>query len=107
MRTILLACALSFVVTAAIGPSIIHWLRKMKFGQKILEDGPTWHMKKQNIPTMGGFMFMIGIAVSMLVMAVLTDFEEEGEDGEGRVMGRLQKKGVLLHGHKLKAAGLS
>ena len=39
MRTILLACALSFVVTAAIGPSIIHWLRKMKFGQKILEDG--------------------------------------------------------------------
>lgn len=34
-------------------------------------------------------------------------FEEEGEDGEGRVMGRLQKKGVLLRGHKLKAAGLS
>ena len=34
-------------------------------------------------------------------------FEEEGEDGEGRVTGRLQKKGVLLHGHKLKAAGLS
>ena len=80
MRTILLACALSFVVTAAIGPSIIHWLRKMKFGQKILEDGPTWHMKKQNIPTMGGFMFMIGIAVSMLVMAVLTGVFHDGAD---------------------------
>lgn len=78
MRTIVLAFALSFVVTAAIGPSIIHWLRKMKFGQKILEDGPTWHMKKQNIPTMGGFMFMIGIAVSMLVVGVLTGVFYDG-----------------------------
>ena len=52
----------------------------MKFGQKILEDGPTWHMKKQNIPTMGGFMFMIGIAVSMLVMAVLTGVFHDGAD---------------------------
>lgn len=33
-------------------------------------------------------------------------FEEVGEDGEGKVVGRLQKKGVLLHESKLKAAGL-
>ena len=72
MRTMVLACALSFVVTAAVGPSVIHWLRKMKFGQKILEDGPTWHMKKQNIPTMGVFMFIFGIAVSILVAGLLT-----------------------------------
>lgn len=72
MRTVLLACALGFVVTAAIGPSIIHWLRKMKFGQHILEDGPTWHMKKENIPTMGGFMFIIGIGVAVLVMGALS-----------------------------------
>lgn len=36
----------------------------MKFGQKILEIGPKWHMNKQNIPTMGGFMFIIGIALA-------------------------------------------
>lgn len=34
-------------------------------------------------------------------------FEEEGEDGEGRIVGKLQKKGELVHGYKLKAAGLS
>lgn len=34
-------------------------------------------------------------------------FEEAGEDGEGNIVGRLQKKGVLLHEGKLKAAGLS
>lgn len=66
IRTALIVCAVAFVVTAAIGPSVIRYLRKMKFGQKILEIGPKWHMNKQNIPTMGGFMFIIGIAVAVL-----------------------------------------
>lgn len=33
-------------------------------------------------------------------------FEETGEDEEGNVLGKLERKGVLVHGHKLKAAGL-
>lgn len=80
MRIIVLACALSFVVTAAIGPSVIRWLRKMKFGQKILEDGPTWHMKKQNIPTMGGLMFMTGIAAALFAVGLLTGAFRGGAD---------------------------
>ena len=54
IRTALIVCAVAFVITAAIGPAVIRYLRKMKFGQKILEIGPKWHMNKQNIPTMGG-----------------------------------------------------
>ena len=65
-KTALIVCAIAFVITAAIGPAVIRYLRKMKFGQKILEIGPKWHMNKQNIPTMGGFMFIIGIAVAVL-----------------------------------------
>lgn len=72
MKTILLAAVIAFAVTAAVGMPVIHWLRKMKFGQKILEIGPKWHMNKQNIPTMGGFMFMLGITVSMLILGALT-----------------------------------
>lgn len=34
-------------------------------------------------------------------------FEEEGEDEKGNILGKLRKKGGLLHEHKLKAAGLS
>ena len=34
-------------------------------------------------------------------------FEELGESSEGNVVGKLQKKGGLLHEGKLKAAGLS
>lgn len=33
-------------------------------------------------------------------------FEEAGEDSRGNIVGRLQKKGRLLHENKLKAAGL-
>ena len=65
-KTALIVCAIAFVITAAIGPAVIRYLRKMKFGQKILEIGPKWHMNKQNIPTMGGFMFIIGIAAAVL-----------------------------------------
>lgn len=37
----------------------------------------------------------------------LYEFEEAGQDGKGNIIGRLQKKGTLLHENKLKAAGLS
>ena len=34
-------------------------------------------------------------------------FEETGEDGNGNIIGKLERKGELLHGDKLKSAGLS
>ena len=72
IRTALIVCAVAFVITAAIGPAVIRYLRKMKFGQKILEIGPKWHMNKQNIPTMGGFMFIIGIALAVILGGLIT-----------------------------------
>ena len=69
--TALLCALIAFAVTAAIGPKYIRYLQKMKFGQKILEIGPRWHMNKQYTPTMGGFMFIFGITVAMLVMYVI------------------------------------
>lgn len=61
-----MALLVAFIVTVVLAKPVIHWLRKMKFGQKILEIGPKWHMNKQNIPTMGGIMFMVGIGVAVL-----------------------------------------
>ena len=40
-------------------------------------------------------------------MNPLFRFEEAGQDSNGNIIGRLQKKGVLLHESKLKATGLS
>lgn len=67
MGTTALAFLIGFVVTAVIGMPTIRFLKKLKFGQKILEDGPTWHMKKQYTPTMGGLMFIIGLMAALAV----------------------------------------
>lgn len=64
---ILLPMLISFCVTAILGPVLIPWLHRLKFGQEILEIGPNWHKKKAGTPTMGGIMFIVGVAVSMIV----------------------------------------
>lgn len=65
---IIISLVTAFVVTALSGFVLIPFLHKLKFGQNILTDiGPAWHAKKQGTPTMGGFMFMLGILVAILV----------------------------------------
>lgn len=41
----LMPLVIAFLVTAVLGPVLIPWLHKLKFGQQILEDGPKWHQK--------------------------------------------------------------
>ncbi len=50
---------------------------------------------------------LVGCENGEIKLNPLFEFEETGEDSEGKVMGRLQRKGGLLHENKLKAAGLS
>lgn len=69
--TMILSGVAAFGVTAILGYGIIPWLRKLKFGQTILEEGPKWHKSKQGTPTMGGIMFIIGIFVSAAVMLIV------------------------------------
>ncbi|MBR5273516.1 MAG: phospho-N-acetylmuramoyl-pentapeptide-transferase [Clostridia bacterium] len=63
----------AFLVTAFSGFFIIPWLRKLKFGQVILDIGPSWHKNKQGTPTMGGMMFALGTVVALIV-AIVTDY---------------------------------
>ncbi len=63
----MIACVLSFAVTGLLGWKVIlPALRRLKAGQEIREVGPKWHLSKAGTPTMGGLMFIIGIAVSIL-----------------------------------------
>lgn len=61
MKAAICAFVVAFALTAVLGTPVIRFLKKLKFGQKILEDGPTWHMNKQYTPTMGGIMFIVGL----------------------------------------------
>lgn len=64
---IVITSVIAFGITAGLGFIIIPWLRKLKFGQTILDIGPSWHKSKQGTPNMGGLMFIIGIIVSFIV----------------------------------------
>ncbi len=64
----ILACVISLVVSLIAGKILIPILRRLKAGQSIREDGPTWHMSKQGTPTMGGLMFIIGIGIAIFVV---------------------------------------
>ncbi len=58
-------CAfIAFVITALSGIYFIPALKKLNFGQSILEIGPRWHKDKEGTPTMGGVMFILGILLA-------------------------------------------
>ena len=73
----IVAAIVAFAATALSGFSIIPWLKRLKFGQTILEDGPTWHKDKQGTPTMGGIMMVFGIGIA-LIIAILVSFLTQG-----------------------------
>ncbi|AMA62762.1 MAG: phospho-N-acetylmuramoyl-pentapeptide-transferase [Kurthia gibsonii] len=59
-----------FLFSAIIGPLAIPFLRRMKFGQSIREEGPQSHMKKQGTPTMGGVIFLFSIVISTFGVSI-------------------------------------
>ncbi|MCC8023023.1 MAG: phospho-N-acetylmuramoyl-pentapeptide-transferase [Clostridiales bacterium] len=70
LTALTMAGVIAFAVTAASGLVIIPWLRKLNFGQTILDIGPTWHKKKQGTPNMGGFMLILGVVCAFAVTMV-------------------------------------
>ena len=65
--TYILSFIVAFGVAVIAGQVLIPLLRKLKAGQMIREDGPTWHMSKQGTPSMGGLMFILAIGVAVVV----------------------------------------
>ncbi len=62
----LYALFISFAITAVQGPFVIPYLRKLKVGQTVRDDGPQSHLKKNGTPTMGGIMFLTGTLITSL-----------------------------------------
>lgn len=56
----------AFIVCALIGPVLIPYLHKLKFGQSIRKCGPASHMAKSGTPTMGGLMMLAALLVALL-----------------------------------------
>ncbi|MER2263083.1 MAG: phospho-N-acetylmuramoyl-pentapeptide-transferase [Psychrobacillus sp.] len=73
LSTTLITLIASFLVSVILAPIIIPYLRRMKFGQSIREEGPESHQKKAGTPTMGGLIFLISIIVTTLAISFIFD----------------------------------
>ncbi len=86
---IAIVTGVSFLATLLLGRLLIPLLRRLKAGQAIKEDGPTWHMSKQGTPIMGGLMFIITTGV-MVVWHTVASWIPSGGSGsfwESRSLG--------------------
>lgn len=61
----------AFAVTVLSGFWLVPYLRRLKYGQTILDIGPSWHKDKEGTPTMGGLMFILGITVAVMLGMLL------------------------------------
>ncbi|MBN6887063.1 phospho-N-acetylmuramoyl-pentapeptide-transferase [Cytobacillus horneckiae] len=67
-QVIFFTIAAGFLITALLSPLFIPFLRRLKFGQSIREEGPQSHLKKTGTPTMGGIMILLSITLTTLIM---------------------------------------
>lgn len=61
------AVMVSFCISALLGPVLIPFLRWLKCGQTVREDGPAAHLKKTGTPTMGGILILGSVATTSLL----------------------------------------
>ena len=55
---------LSFSISVILCPIVIPFLKWLKFGQYVRDDGPKSHLKKAGTPTMGGLIILISVVVT-------------------------------------------
>ncbi len=60
----------AFFISAAVGPIVIPFLRRIKCGQTVREEGPSTHLKKTGTPTMGGLLILFSVAAAALFPAL-------------------------------------
>lgn len=63
---ILIPVLISFVISVILCPVMIPFLKRLKFGQFVRDDGPESHLKKSGTPTMGGIIILLSIILTSL-----------------------------------------
>ena len=68
-----MATLTALLIGLSFGPWVIRRLTILKVGQAVRSDGPKTHLVKTGTPTMGGVLILIGIAISTLLWADLSN----------------------------------
>ncbi|MDQ0215240.1 phospho-N-acetylmuramoyl-pentapeptide-transferase [Oikeobacillus pervagus] len=67
-QVIFFTTLMGFLIAVLLSPIFIPFLRRLKFGQSIREEGPKSHQKKTGTPTMGGIVILLSIIITTFVM---------------------------------------
>ena len=65
--TILMSVIIAFAVSVVLGPVVIPFLRRLKVGQTVRDEGPESHLKKNGTPTMGGILILISVVITSVL----------------------------------------
>jgi phospho-N-acetylmuramoyl-pentapeptide-transferase len=68
-----MATLTALLIGLAAGPWVIRKLTALKMGQAVRTDGPQTHLVKSGTPTMGGVLILIGIFISCVLWADLSN----------------------------------
>lgn len=63
----------ALLVSFLFGKPVIAWLRRLKVGQHVRDDGPKTHLSKQGTPTMGGILIIMALVSSALLWSDLSN----------------------------------
>lgn len=68
------AAVTAILISFIIGAKVIKFLTKIKMGQEVRLDGPETHLKKSGTPTMGGFLIIMSVLVSVVLWQDIKSF---------------------------------
>lgn len=120
---VILPVLISFGSSAVLCPLLIPFLKRLKFGQQVRNDGPKEHLKKSGTPTMGGLAIIAAMVVASLfyleeypkivpilfttigfgVVGFLDDYikvvmkRSEGLNPKQKMLGQLVVSGIFLY----------
>jgi len=70
-KQIIYTIVIGFIITLILGPLIIPFLKRLKAGQTIREEGPESHKTKSGTPTIGGIIIIISIFITSLTSGLV------------------------------------
>ncbi|MFS0823705.1 phospho-N-acetylmuramoyl-pentapeptide-transferase [Bacillus sp. 1P02SD] len=68
-EVVIYSIAIGFIISVILSPIFIPFLRRLKFGQSIREEGPKSHQKKSGTPTMGGIIILVSISLTTILVS--------------------------------------
>ncbi|MFA8437589.1 phospho-N-acetylmuramoyl-pentapeptide-transferase [Pueribacillus sp. YX66] len=78
IKTLIYTLLGAFIIAVILSPFVIPFLKRLKFGQSIRDEGPKWHQKKSGTPTMGGVVILLsGLAAASIAVYYRLEWSSE------------------------------